>query len=141
LQADLNLSDCELALIAESRINSDSASDESPPDLLSLILHLFDKVHLIFSSLAQAIAVALWALHCHLYEQYLHTPRLLIQSREKGCGKTLLLLCLEQLINEPLYSSRTSAAGIYRQLKRQPRTEFLLDEIENSSLWPLTVSC
>ena len=53
-QADLALSDTELAFIGESRINSDGTSDR-PLDVLLLILRLFDENHIIFSSFERVI--------------------------------------------------------------------------------------
>jgi hypothetical protein len=133
-QADLCLSDTALAFIGESRVNSDGASDQ-PLDVLRLILGLFDVTHIIFSLFERAIAVALWVLHSHVFDRFLHTPRLLLQSPEPECGKTALLSCLEQLTSEAFYSSSTSPAAIYYLSREQPRTTLLLDEIENSSLW------
>jgi hypothetical protein len=71
IQADHALSDCELAFIGESRLNSDGTSDQ-PHDLLHLILGLFDALHIIFASFERAIVAALWTLHCAVYGLFLH---------------------------------------------------------------------
>src|SRR5580704_15316273 len=38
-----------------------------------------------------ADAMALWALHTHVFDCFNHSPRLAITSPEKGCGKTTAL--------------------------------------------------
>ena len=37
------------------------------------------------------IAVALWALHTHVYDRFMVTPRLALRSPVADCGKTTLL--------------------------------------------------
>jgi hypothetical protein len=49
-----------------------------------------------------------------------------------GCGKTTLLILVEQLVNNPLLYTHTSAAAIFRALE-MPRT-MLLDEGNNLGL-------
>jgi hypothetical protein len=135
MQADLKLSDVELAFICESTITADAAPRGEPPDLLCQILGLFEGLHIILATLAREIAVALWAAHTHVFERFLHTPRLLAQSSEPECGKTTLFMCLEQLVHNGEYSDDFTPATIYHQLNEQPDTCLLLDEIDNSSLW------
>jgi hypothetical protein len=106
-----------------------------PPDPLCLILELFDRLHIIFTTLAKAIVVALWALHAHVAELFLHSPRLLLQSSEPECGKTTVFMCLEQLVRNGNYSDDFSPATLYRQLRDHPDTTFLYDEIDDSALW------
>jgi Protein of unknown function (DUF3631) len=93
------------------------------------------ETHQISLTLAQQIMVALWILHTHVFNQFIHTPRLALRSNEPGCGKTLLLMFMKQLTIDPRYASHTSPAVIYHRLRKRPRTTFLLDEIENSTLW------
>ena len=38
-----------------------------------------------------ADAIALWVMHAHTYEAFIHSPRLNFRSPMKGCGKTLAL--------------------------------------------------
>jgi len=60
---------------------------------------------------------------------------LLLYSREPGCGKTVLFACIEALAHNPLRTSSTRSAAIYHRLQTDPRTTFLLDEVEHSALW------
>jgi hypothetical protein len=139
LQKELALSEVEVAFDCESAINAERVSAIVPPvvpDPLCLILGLFDRLHIIFTTLAKAIVVALWGLHAHVSELFLHSPRLLLQSSEPECGKTTLFMCLEQLVRNGNYSDDFSPATLYRQLLRDhPDTTFLYDEIDNSALW------
>ena len=52
-------------------------------------------------SLAQAIAVALWAAHTHELDAFETTPFLSVNSPEKRCGKTRLLDTLELVVARP----------------------------------------
>ena len=38
-----------------------------------------------------AYAVALWVVHCYVFDIWHHTPRLSVSAPEKGCGKSTLL--------------------------------------------------
>ena len=140
LQRDLALrgpvlSDADIAFICEATINADSAPSEEPPDALRQIIGLFDELHIIFPSRAHALVVALWILHTWVFEMFLHSPRLLVQSSEPECGKTTLFMCLEQLVRNGDYSDDFTPATLYRQLRNHPDTTFLFDEVDNSSLW------
>jgi hypothetical protein len=140
LQTDLGLSDIELAFIAEytekrpqSRIDQSGLPELNNP--LELILYLFDKKRIILS-LERKIAVALWALHTHVFRQFLHSPRLIVRSFEAETGKTLLMCCLRELTYHPLLTGDASGATIYYRLKDIPDTTFLIDEAEHSvHLW------
>jgi hypothetical protein len=45
----------------------------------------------------ELVAVALWAVHSHVYDQFMHTPRLLLTSPVRSCGKTTLLGILSKM--------------------------------------------
>jgi putative DNA primase/helicase len=62
----------------------------------------------------QAIAVGLWAIHTHCFQQFETTPYLLVTSPEKGCGKTRLLETVELLVARPESCTQPSPAVIYR---------------------------
>lgn len=62
------------------------------------------------------------------------TPRLVIRSPVRGCGKTTLLALLELLSKEPFRVDDVSAAAIYYQLDRRPGTTLLVDEADNLGL-------
>jgi len=142
LQAELGLNDVELNFVAEYQqkeptksIDSDK-TPERPINVLELILHLFEVNHIILT-LEQMVTVALITLHTHVFDEFLHTLRLILRSAEPGCGKTTLLSCMERLVNNGFMTSNTSAAALYYQLRKSPRTTLLIDEVEHSSLWTL----
>jgi hypothetical protein len=131
LQADLDLDDTELAFVAESYANSNNA--DAPPDVLQQILGLFDAQHIVIPSLARATIVALWVLHTHVFEQFLHTPRLHVDSLEVECGKTALLTAMKELTPNAFYTGSITPATIYRKLA-EGNVSFFLDDVENSTL-------
>ena len=143
LQSEFDLSDTALAFVAEYTAKEPTGSralplqdpPERPVNVLELILHLLNGCHIMLS-LEQMFAVTLWTLHTHVFELFLHTPRLLLHSSEPMSGKTLLLMFLKQLVRDPLKTSNMTTAVIYYQLKEFPFTTFLVDETEWSvALW------
>jgi Protein of unknown function (DUF3631) len=138
LQSEQGWSDIELAFIVEQEQKEPTPSQlglsERPPNVLELILHLFDKVHIVLP-LEQAMTAALWILHAAVFRQFLHTPRLVLRSPEPACGKTTLLSCMKLLIRDALKTGSTSPAVLYHRLKAFPDSTFLLDEMEHSKLW------
>jgi Protein of unknown function (DUF3631) len=129
LQADHGLSDVMVAYIAESHSKPADAAN-----VLDLVLGAITSSKIIMA-FEQALTVALWDLHTYVYEQFLHTPRLLVQSFEPGCGKTALAILVRALARDPFFTSSTSPAVIYHWLHKNPRATFILDEIEHSALW------
>jgi hypothetical protein len=77
------------------------------------------------------IAAALWALHTHVYDQYMHTPRLVLRSPAPGCGKTTLLLILEKLTARGKKHDSITTAALLRRIDRAHPTA-LLDEAHKS---------
>jgi hypothetical protein len=138
-QADLDLSDVELAFIAEFTARRSASpridQDGSLSNPLELILHIFDAKGIVLPFERQ-IATALWALSTHVFRQFLHSPRLIVRSFEAETGKTLLMCLLCELTYHPLLTGDASAATIYYRLKEFPDTSFLIDETEHSKhLW------
>ena len=78
-------------------------------------------------------AVALWAIHTHLFEQFMFTPRLLLSSPVKGCGKTTLLDILSSLVARAHRSDSVTAAVLYHYVNKL-RSTMLLDEVDNLNL-------
>ena len=46
----------------------------------------------------QYVAVALWVLHCYVHDRFTCTPRLCLTSPVNGCGKTVLLEFIQNLL-------------------------------------------
>jgi hypothetical protein len=138
LQSEQGLSDVALAFIVEQGQQEPAPSrlgiSEHPPNVLELILHLFEDAHIILP-LEQAVTAALWILHAAVFRQFQHTPRLVLRSPEPACGKTTLLACMQLLIRDALKTGSTSPAVIYYRLRAFPDSTLLLDEMEHSTLW------
>jgi hypothetical protein len=79
------------------------------------------------------VAVALWAIHTHVYDRFAETPRLFLTSPVRGCGKSLLLKVLNRLVARPEKTDNITAAAIYDHAHRVKST-FLLDEADNLDL-------
>jgi hypothetical protein len=82
---------------------------------------------------AQRMATVLWILHTHVYTRFQVTPRLVLGSPVKRCGKTTLIDLTETLVAKPLKADYVTPAVIYRLVDKSHPT-FLLDEIDNLGL-------
>jgi hypothetical protein len=78
---------------------------------------------------AQALTVALWAIHTHCYLAFQQTPYLAVTSPEKQCGKSRLLEVMELLVARPWMAVMPSEAVLYRQVHLAKPT-LLLDEVD-----------
>jgi hypothetical protein len=58
-------------------------------NVLDLTLYLIDE-HIAITA-EERMALALWVLHTHVFDQFTNTPRLALLSPVRGCGKTTLL--------------------------------------------------
>jgi hypothetical protein len=79
------------------------------------------------------VAVALWAIHTHVYDHFMVTPRLFLTSPVRGCGKTVLLDVLSRLVARPKQSDNATAAALYHYADKLKCT-LLLDEADNLDL-------
>ena len=76
-----------------------------------------------------ADALALWTAHAHVYDAFVHTPRLNLFSPEKGCGKTTLLDVLAVLTPRSLRTESVTPAVLFRLVEAH-RPTLLLDEVD-----------
>jgi hypothetical protein len=74
--------------------------------------------------------VALWVIHTHVYDRYMVTPRLLLTSPVRNCGKTTLLDVIGRLAARPQKSDSITAAVIYHTISEMSST-LLIDEADN----------
>lgn len=109
-----------------------SAPPKTNVNVLDLLLRLIE-LHVGVTP-AERMAVALWILHCWVFDRYPITPRLVLCSPVRGCGKTTLLVVIELLTAEPYRVDEITAATIYHQLRHRPRTILLIDEGDNLGL-------
>jgi hypothetical protein len=79
------------------------------------------------------IAVSLWALHTHVYSNFMVTPRLALRSPVAGCGKTVLLDVLARLVVRPAKFDSISTAAIFRLID-DSHPSLLIDEADNLAL-------
>lgn len=77
----------------------------------------------------QSMVLALWIVHTHLVHVHEQTPYLLITSPERRCGKTTLMLLLEELVPRPWSCITPSEATVYRKISSTLPT-LLLDEVD-----------
>ncbi len=102
------------------------------PSLLGLILALIEE-H-VGTTAEERLAIALWILHCWVFDRFAVTPRLALISPVRGCGKTVALSLIELLIPEGSRTDNTTAAAIYYALDRRCRTVLLVDEADGLDL-------
>ena len=75
---------------------------------------------------------ALWCMHSHLFAKFMHTPRLVLRSPVRECGKTTLLDVVAALVPYPYKSENMTAAVFFRVTDRGDT--LLLDEVDNLGL-------
>jgi hypothetical protein len=103
--------------------------------LLDLLMAVIDQY--VSVTPQQCLFIALWILHTHIFDRrlFMHTPRLLVSSPVRGCGKSTLMLLLEALAANADRSDNLTAASIFHQMDPfQATPTFLLDEGDNLDL-------
>ena len=80
-----------------------------------------------FSSPAQPTAIALWVARTWVLDAFDYSP-IAIHSREKRCGKTRLLDCVELIVSKPCRAISPTEAGLFRKIQADKPT-LLLDEV------------
>jgi hypothetical protein len=103
--------------------------------LLDLLMAVIDQY--VSVTTEQCLFIALWILHTYIFDRrlFMHTPRLLVSSPVRGCGKTTLMLLLEALVANGDRSDSVTAASIYYAMDPyEPTPTFLLDEGDNLDL-------
>ena len=120
---------------AKDHSADDTRAGNAPPEKDFNALEL---VHYLIESYCdmkehEAVAVALWILHTHVYSQFGVTPRLALTSPVRGCGKATLLRLIELLAAKPERMVAVTAAVIYRLIDRDHPT-LLVDEADNAGL-------
>ena len=108
------------------------ATTTSAVNVLDLVVRLVE-IHIAVGG-EESLVIALWILHTYVFDRFSITPRLTLLSPVRGCGKTLLLLLAEMLVDEPFRTDEVTAAAIYHQLDYRPRSVLLIDEADNLGL-------
>ena len=109
------------------------STEADPPRVnpLELVHHLFGEYVVLKPH--EYIAVALWALHTHIYDRFMVTPRLALRSPTADCGKTTLLDILSRLTARPAKFDAITTAALYRLID-QTHPTLLIDELDNFGL-------
>jgi hypothetical protein len=131
LAADIDgSSDAGLSTAAPAA--SPTEADIPKRDILGMLLALIEE-H-VGTSAEERLAIALWILHCWVFDRFAVTPRLALISPVRGCGKTVTLSLIELLVPAGERVDHTTAAVIYHKLDRQRRTVLLVDEADGLGL-------
>jgi hypothetical protein len=110
---------------------SDGFDDDTPASLAECLdtVEVLLKRFVVFPSVAEPVAIALWCAHTHAFGAADVTPYVHVRSPEPQCGKTLLLEVIELLVREPWRASGVSEAVLFRRIARDAPT-VLLDELD-----------
>ena len=100
-----DLADVLFSTSPEAWASNPSADDPTRVNPLALVHHLLEEY--VALKPHEYIAVSLWALHTHVYECFMVTPRLALRSPIADCGKTTLLDVLSRLTARPTSSTRS----------------------------------
>lgn len=87
------------------------------------------KSFVVFRHPEEADAVTLWCVGTYLMDVWQLFPKLLINSPERECGKTTLLLAIEALVENGMIASSITPAAIYRIIENH-RPTLLIDEAD-----------
>ena len=87
------------------------------------------KSFVIFRAPEEADAITLWCVGTYLMDVWQLFPKLLINSPERECGKTTLLLAIEAMVQNGMIASSITPAAIYRIIENQQPT-LLIDEAD-----------
>ena len=75
------------------------------------------------------LTAVLWAVHTHILDMINVSPRLAAQTAGPGCGKTVAMEAIGNLVPRPLPASSITAASVFRIIEEMQPT-LLLDEAD-----------
>jgi hypothetical protein len=123
----------ELCSVAPAAwVGSSAAADPVRVNPLALVHHLLQE-YVVLGDPHEYVAVALWALHTHVFNRFLVTPRLALRSPVAACGKSTLLDVLARLTARAVKFDSITTAAICRLLDETHPT-LLIDEADNLGL-------
>lgn len=96
-------------------------------EILKEIVIALDK-HTVLAP-GSATAIALWIVHTYVFDEFNHSPRLLLSSPEKQCGKSTVMSIIKNMVNKPLIASNVTAPVIFRSIEHCQPT-IMLDEAD-----------
>jgi hypothetical protein len=127
-----DLVDVLCSVTSSAWLTSNTSVDPERVDPVGLIVHLLQG-YVALREPHEYVMVALWALHTHVFANFMVTPRLALRSPVAGCGKTVLLDVLSKLVAQPEKFDSITAAAIYHMVDWSHPT-LLIDEADNLSL-------
>jgi hypothetical protein len=83
------------------------------------------------------VVCTLWPMHTYVCRRFMHTPRLVLSSALRGCGKTTGLDVLKSIVACPQKSDNLTAASFIRFTNMGDSTwgpTVLIDEVDNLAL-------
>jgi hypothetical protein len=105
-------------------------SDEPLCDLLNDVV-VFIERFVVFPSSTYSDVLALWIAHCHVYEAFSTSPRLLVVAPTILCGKTRVLEIIEALASDAELNISVSASYVFRSIEAGARIVVLQDQYED----------
>jgi putative DNA primase/helicase len=81
---------------------------------------------------AALVATALWIMHTHAFEAWWISPKFLVKSATKRCGKTRVFEVMERLVARRLLISLSTCSSVFRVIEAQGDTPptLLMDEAD-----------
>jgi hypothetical protein len=120
--------EAELKAPAAASSSGSQAQAQPRPNVADLVFYTIAKY--VELTEHQAIAVALWIVHTHVFDQFMVSPRLALISPVKGCGKTTLLDLAQLLVARGKRTDSITPAAIYHLVDSEHAT-LLVDEADN----------
>ena len=105
-----------------------AAEPQDAAALLAELVTIFER-HLVLPAGA-AIVAASWVLHTWTLDAACFTPRLVVKSPTKRCGKSLLLEVLDALAARAITAANISSAVLFRAIEAF-RPSLLVDEADS----------
>ncbi len=101
-----------------------------PVDGAVLLDEIFAQIsRFVAADTPQKYAVSVWALFAHAFDAFEISPRLLVTSPEKRCGKSTLLRVINKLVPKPLFAANASPSTMFRLADSEQPT-LILDEVD-----------
>ncbi|MGI8753575.1 MAG: DUF3631 domain-containing protein [Acidimicrobiales bacterium] len=113
---------------AEPADTFDDVEDESGAELADDVAAFLNRF-VVFANTHQVAAVAAWVLHTHALAAFDQTPRLVIRSPEKQCGKSRLVELMAWMCKDGRMTISVSAPYLFRLIDRCQPT-MLVDEVD-----------
>jgi hypothetical protein len=106
------------------------APSETAVDGSDLVTSIVDQIGAyVHVSENEKLAVAVWCIASHAFEEFYIFPRLRLKSATSGCGKSTLLDLVECIVDKPFHADGVTGPTLFRVIE-QCRPCLLLDEAD-----------